>query len=95
MSLERSDDSATGLRSPDPDQRKVGEAILRRKPAKTSRDRLVAEAVTAHGYSQMEVGSFLGLHYSTISRILAARQKSKSKDLTPELHTVCPVAGRF
>jgi hypothetical protein len=44
MSLERSDDSATGLRSPDPDQRKVGEAILRRKPAKTSRDRLVAAA---------------------------------------------------
>jgi hypothetical protein len=33
---------------------------------------LIAEAVTTHGYNQMVVASFLGLHYSTIGRILAA-----------------------
>jgi transposase len=43
-----------------------------RSPGKASRDRLIAEAITAHGYSEMEVASFLGLHYSTISRIVTA-----------------------
>jgi hypothetical protein len=36
-----------------------GEAIFRENPGKASRDRIIAEAVTAHGYSQMEVASFL------------------------------------
>jgi hypothetical protein len=49
-----------------------GEATLRGNRGKASRDRLIAEGVTAHGYSQMEVSSLLGLHYSMISRILAA-----------------------
>jgi hypothetical protein len=35
---------------------------------------ILAEAITAHGYSQMEVAAFLGLYYSTISRILAANR---------------------
>ncbi len=56
-------------------QRFVGRRSLEklfstRSSGKASRDRLVAEANTAHGYSEMEVASFLGLHYSTISRIL-------------------------
>jgi transposase len=46
----------------------------KRSPNKASRDRLIAEAITAHCYSQMEVASFLGLHYSTISRILTANR---------------------
>ena len=46
--------------------------LSQRSRGKASRDRLIAEGVTAHGYSQMEVASFLRLHYSTISRILAA-----------------------
>lgn len=42
---------------------------------KTSRDQLIAKAVTHYGYSQMELARFLGLHYSTISRILGAVDK--------------------
>jgi hypothetical protein len=36
--------------------------------------RLIAEAITAHGYSQIDVASFLRLHYSTISRILTVNR---------------------
>jgi len=54
-----------------------GEAISQRSPGKVSRDRLIAEAITAHSYSQMEVANFLRLHYSTISRILAANDKQE------------------
>ena len=65
-------------------QRFVGRPSLerlfsQRSAGKVSRDRLIAEAVTAHGYSQKDVASFLHLHYSTISRILAVI-KCKSKD---------------
>ena len=44
---------------------------------KAKRDRLIAKAVTAHGYSQMEVAQHLKLHYSTISRLIksAAEQQ--------------------
>jgi transposase len=31
----------------------------------------MVKAITDYGYSQMEVASFVGLHYSTISRIVA------------------------
>ena len=59
------------------EQRLVGRPTLaklfsQRGRGKTSRDRVIVKAVTQHGYSQMEVASFLELHYSTISRILAA-----------------------
>ena len=65
-------------------QRFVGRPSLekllsQRNRGKASRDRRIAEAVTAHGYSQMEVASFLGLHYSTISRILAANKSANLK----------------
>ena len=39
--------------------------------SKRRRDELIAKAVTRYGYSQVELARFLGLHYSTISRILA------------------------
>ena len=57
-------------------QRFVGRPSLKklfseRSRGKTSRDRLIARAITDYGYSQMEVASFLDLHYSTISRIVA------------------------
>lgn len=42
-----------------------------RSMGKQSRDQLIAKAVGDYGYSQMELASFLNLHYSTISRILA------------------------
>jgi putative transposase len=37
---------------------------------KVKRDEKIREAVEAHGYSQNEVSDHLGLHYTTISRIL-------------------------
>jgi putative transposase len=57
-------------------QRFVGRPSLKRlfseqSRGKASRDPLIAKAITDYGYSQMEVASFLGLHYSTISRIVA------------------------
>jgi REP-associated tyrosine transposase len=59
------------------EQRFVGRPTLeklfsRTGRSKSSRDGLVVKAVTQYGYSQMDLASFLGLHYSTISRILAA-----------------------
>jgi putative transposase len=43
-----------------------------RSSGKSRRDQLIARAVSEFGYSQMEVASFLKLHYSTISRILVS-----------------------
>jgi putative transposase len=48
-----------------------------RSLGKISRDQLIAKAVTHCGYSQIELANFLGLHYSTISRILAATKKQQ------------------
>jgi hypothetical protein len=53
------------------------EAIFTRSPGKASRDRLIAESVTAHGYSQME-GSKLPAS-STIRRSAESSQSQKSK----------------
>jgi hypothetical protein len=58
-----------------------GETIFTEKPRQSIQDRLIADAITAHGYSQMDVASFLGLHYSTISRILTVKRR-KYKDLS-------------
>jgi REP element-mobilizing transposase RayT len=57
-------------------QRFVGRPTLERlfsprNHRKESRDQLITKAVTDYGYSQMALASFLGLHYSTISRIVA------------------------
>jgi REP element-mobilizing transposase RayT len=37
---------------------------------KESRDRKIVEAVERYGYSQKEVAGYLGMHYSTISRLV-------------------------
>ena len=37
---------------------------------KRSRDGVIAAAVKRYGYSQVEVGNYLNLHYSTISRLI-------------------------
>jgi hypothetical protein len=65
-----------------------------RSPGKTSRDHLIAEAVTARGYSQMEVASFLGLHYSTNSGILEANRSANLKTLAPSFK-VSPYGDHF
>ena len=41
------------------------------------RDRLIAEAVYQHGYSQTEVARQVGLHYSTVSRLLRSMTKEQ------------------
>jgi REP element-mobilizing transposase RayT len=60
-------------------QRLVGrptlEKLFSQSRGKASRDRLIAKAVTQYGYSQKDLAIFLDLHYSTISRILAATDK--------------------
>ena len=38
---------------------------------KERRDRKIEEAVERHGYSQTEVADYLGMHYSTVSKLLA------------------------
>jgi ribosome-binding protein aMBF1 (putative translation factor) len=48
------------------------------KRTKSSRDRKIKEAVEKHGYSQKELADHLGLHYSTISR-LVRDETAKSK----------------
>jgi putative transposase len=45
--------------------------ILRNK---VRRDKKIAEAVEKHAYSQRQIADHLGLHYSTISRIMTVRQ---------------------
>jgi len=37
---------------------------------KTRRNRAIATAVEAYGYSQKEVADYLGMHYATISRLV-------------------------
>lgn len=37
---------------------------------KLKRNETIKEAVERHGYSQMEVAGYLGMHYSTISRLI-------------------------
>jgi putative transposase len=43
---------------------------------KEKRNKLMYNAVVEHGYSQKEIADFLGLHYSTVSRLLRARKKT-------------------
>lgn len=44
---------------------------------RTRRNRIILQAVHNHGYSQVELADFLGLHYSTISRIIKSRKQQK------------------
>ena len=52
-----------------------GELLIKQREIK-----LIENAVSDFGYSQMELAIFLTLHYSTISRILTATSDRKSKD---------------
>jgi len=53
------------------------EKLFSQTRGKGSRDQVIAKAVTRYGYSQTELASVLGLHYSTISRIFAATDKQQ------------------
>jgi len=59
-----------------PSLEKLFQDIRKRK---TVRDQLIAKAVERHGYSQKELADFLGLHYSTISRLMKKVQPKRQK----------------
>lgn len=44
------------------------------------RNRIIAEAVDQHGYRQGEVADYLGIHYSTVSKIVAEQNGSQGDD---------------
>ena len=46
---------------------------------KQKRDKKIAEATERYGYSQKEVADYLGMHYSTISRLIRKETISKNK----------------
>ena len=46
---------------------------------KSKRNEKIKEATEMHGYSQKEVADYLGLHYSTISRLVNEDNKNTSK----------------
>jgi REP-associated tyrosine transposase len=54
--------------------------LLSRARSTSKRDRAIARAHLEHGYSQQEIAAHVGLHYSTVSRIVQReRTKAKSK----------------
>jgi REP element-mobilizing transposase RayT len=52
-----------------------GSTLNAEKKDKVKRDILIHDAVYDFGYSQKEVADFLGLHYSTLSRIVTEMRK--------------------
>jgi putative transposase len=42
---------------------------------KEKRNKLMYDAIVEHGYTQKEIADYLGLHYSTVSRLIRAREK--------------------
>ena len=43
------------------------------------RDKNIAEAVLEHGYTQREVADHLGIHFSSVRRILRAKDEMLKK----------------
>ena len=50
----------------------LNELFRNRGKDKENRNKLMYNAVVEHGYSQKEIADFLGLHYSTVSRLIMA-----------------------
>jgi putative transposase len=46
-----------------------------RKKDRAKRNKLMYNAIVEHGYSQKEIADYLGLHYSTISRLIKEYEK--------------------
>jgi putative transposase len=54
--------------------------LLPRVRSASKRDRAIAKAHLEHGYSQQEIAAHVGLHYSTVSRIVQReRENARSK----------------
>ena len=54
-------------------------SLLPRGGSRSIRDRAIAKAYLRHGYSQQEIAGHVGLHYSTVSRIVK-REREKSRN---------------
>ena len=48
----------------------------REKKDKEHRNKLMYKAMSRYGYSQKEIADYLGLHYSTVSRLIGAHEKT-------------------
>jgi putative transposase len=48
----------------------LGELFKEKELSKSKRNEKIKTAIITHGYSQAELSDYLGLHYSTISRLL-------------------------
>ena len=63
------------------EQRLAGRSSLKELFAKSTekakRDRLIADAVYKHGYSQIELARYFQLHYSTVSRLIKSVTEEK------------------
>jgi DNA-binding CsgD family transcriptional regulator len=56
------------------------ERILRGTDSLTERNERIERAVLGHAYRAVEVARFLGIHESTVSRILGARRQDSRPD---------------
>ncbi|MGA6827823.1 REP-associated tyrosine transposase [Nitrospira sp. NS4] len=50
--------------------------LLAGADSKTKRNAVMAQAYLKHGYTLTEIGRAIGLHYATVSRIIAAMEKT-------------------
>jgi len=58
----------------------LGQALKNLRPDDVrTRDRLIATLHLRHGYSQAEIGRATGLHYSTVSRVVAGQIRARNK----------------
>ncbi len=55
--------------------------LLPRFRSRLKRDRAITKAHVHHGYSQQEIAAHVGLHYSTVSRIVQ-REREKARNKT-------------
>jgi DNA-binding XRE family transcriptional regulator len=53
----------------------------------------IREAVMEYGYGQNKIAEQLGMHYSTISKLLNGREKYQKKNLTPCVRHACVQPG--
>lgn len=58
--------------------------LLPKIRSRSERDRAIASAHLHHGYSQQEIAAHVGLHYSTVSRIVAreSRERDEARNKT-------------
>lgn len=51
----------------------LADIFTKKTKSRTDRNKKIREAVERHGYSQREIADHLGMHYSSISRLMRAK----------------------